>query len=46
MLLTYVPSLFVAVGHLLTLAYNWRREKHATKALAALAICGACLLLF
>jgi uncharacterized membrane protein len=44
MLLAYVPSLFVVVGHFLTLAYNWRREKHAWSAFAVMVACGACLL--
>ncbi|MBC7807505.1 MAG: glycosyltransferase family 39 protein [Akkermansiaceae bacterium] len=44
MLMVYVPSLFVVVGHFLTLALNWKREKHAWKAFIAMVICGACLL--
>lgn len=44
MLMVYVPSLFVVVGHFVALAINWKREKHAWKAFGVMVVCGACLL--
>ncbi|MBC8138760.1 MAG: glycosyltransferase family 39 protein [Fibrella sp.] len=43
MLLIYVPSLFLVVGQFCSLAYHWRRERHALKIFGAMVVCAICL---